>query len=137
MNDPLCNNYFDTKIHNTIIWYIGTVGRLFGALVSKAGIPVPTEITQKVLTAAMHIGSGVTHVPGFDIPKVETLLWGQTVTGTVDRQAAHFFRITITQADLDNGVIISCSSTGTSESSLLDNAPNYLVGWVIQKRKLI
>ena len=97
---------------------------------------MPTEITQKVLTAAMHIGSGVTHVPGFDIPKVETLLWGQTVTGTVDRQAAHFFRITITQADLDNGVIISCSSTGTSESSLLDNAPNYLVGWVIQKRKL-
>ena len=86
---------------------------------------MPTEITQKVLTAAMHIGSGVTHVPGFDIPKVETLLWGQTVTGTVDRQAAHFFRITITQADLDNGVIISCSSTGTSESSLLDNAPNY------------
>ena len=56
---------------------------------------MPTEITQKVLTAAMHIGSGVTHVPGFDIPKVETLLWGQTVTGTVDRQAAHFFRIEI------------------------------------------
>ena len=26
--------------------------RLFGALISKAGIPVPTEITQKVLTAA-------------------------------------------------------------------------------------
>ena len=26
----------------------GTVGRLFGALISKAGIPVPTEITQKV-----------------------------------------------------------------------------------------
>ena len=30
--------------------------RLFGALISKAGIPVPTEITQKVLTAAqVHI----------------------------------------------------------------------------------
>ena len=78
---------------------------------------MPTEITQKVLTAAMHIGSGVTHVPGFDIPKVETLLWGQTVTGTVDRQAAHFFRITITQADLDNGVIISCSSAGEREKN--------------------
>lgn len=35
---------------------LGTVGRLFGALVSKAGIPVPTEITQKVLTAAQHLG---------------------------------------------------------------------------------
>jgi len=95
---------------------LGTVGRLFGALVSKAGIPVPTEITQKVLTAAMHIGSGATgNVQGFDVPKVETLLWGQTVSGTVDRQCAHFFRITITEQDLKNGIIISCSSTGNDK----------------------
>ena len=60
---------------------LGTVGRLFGALISKAGIPVPTEITQKVLTAAQHIGKGNTKVPGFDIPPVEELLYGQTVTG--------------------------------------------------------
>ena len=39
---------------------MGTVGRLFGALISKAGIPVPTEITQKVLTAAQHLGNYVT-----------------------------------------------------------------------------
>ena len=82
---------------------------------------MPTEITQKVLTAAMHIGSGVTHVPGFDIPKVETLLWGQTVSGHVDRQAAHFYRITITQADLENGVIISCSSTGERGEEIVGN----------------
>lgn len=115
----------------------GTVGRLFGALVSKAGIPVPTEITQKVLTAAMHIGSGVTHVPGFDIPKVETLLWGQTVTGTVDRQAAHFFRITITQADLDNGVIISCSSTGNDKFKVVffDNSGHVTMVEESQQRK--
>ena len=60
---------------------LGTVGRLFGALISKAGIPVPTEITQKVLTAAQHIGKGNTNVPGFDIPPVEELLYGQSVTG--------------------------------------------------------
>ena len=58
---------------------LGTVGRLFGALVSKAGIPVPTEITQKVLTAAQHLGRGATSVPGFDLPPVETLIWGQSV----------------------------------------------------------
>ncbi len=44
--------------------------------------------------------------------QVETLLWGQTVSGTVDRQCAHFFRITITEQDLKSGVIISCTSTG-------------------------
>ena len=52
---------------------LGTVGRLFGALISKAGIPVPTEITQKVLTAAQHIGKGNTNVPGFEVSNVEEL----------------------------------------------------------------
>lgn len=91
---------------------LGTVGRLFGALISKAGIPVPTEITQKVLTAAQHLGAGKTEVPGFDMPQVEDLLWGQTVTGTVERQAAHFYRITVTESDLKAGIIISCKSAG-------------------------
>ena len=63
---------------------LGTVGRLFWALISKAGIPVPTEITQKVLTAAQHIGKGNTNVPGFKVPNVEELLYGQTVTGDAD-----------------------------------------------------
>ena len=78
---------------------LGTVGRLFGALVSKAGIPVPTEITQKVLTAAQHIGRGATpgSVPGFDLPHVENLIWGQAISGTVERQCAHFFKLTITE----------------------------------------
>ena len=98
---------------------LGTVGRLFGALISKAGIPVPTEITQKVLTAAQHIGKGNTNVPGFDIPNVEELLYGQTVTGTVERQAAHFYRITVTESDLKNGLIITCKSTGKDKFKLV------------------
>lgn len=116
---------------------LGTVGRLFGALVSKAGIPVPTEITQKVLTAAMHIGSGATHVPGFEIPKVETLLWGQTVSGTVDRQCAHFFRITITEQDLQSGVIISCTSTGNDKFKVVffDNQGHVTMVEESQQRK--
>ena len=36
----------------------------------------------------------------------------QTVSGTVERQAAHFFRITVTESDLKAGIIISCKSTG-------------------------
>jgi hypothetical protein len=66
-------------------------------------------------------------VPGFEIPPVENLLYGQTVSGTayrpfkrmclnpqgtsffsklptflgtVERQAGHFFRLTVTEADL-------------------------------------
>jgi len=98
---------------------LGTVGRLFGALISKAGIPVPTEITQKVLTGAQHLGKGNTDVPGFEVPPVEDLLWGQTVSGTVERQAAHFYRITVTETDLKNGVIISCKSTGKDKFKIV------------------
>lgn len=98
---------------------LGTVGRLFGALISKAGIPVPTEITQKVLTGAQHIGKGNTDVPGFEVPPVEDLLWGQTVSGTVERQAAHFYRITVTEADLKAGVIITCKSTGKDKFKIV------------------
>lgn len=94
---------------------LGTVGRLFGALISKAGIPVPTEITQKVLTGANHLAKGNTVVPGFDIPSVENLLWGQTVSGTVERQDAHFYKITVTDADLKAGVVISCKSNGSDK----------------------
>lgn len=94
---------------------LGTVGRLFGALVSKAGIPVPTEITQKVLTAAQHIGSGATNVPGFEIPPIVNLMWGQSFSATVDRQCAHFFRITISESDLVSGVVSSSISKPTNK----------------------
>lgn len=60
-------------------------------------------------------GKGLTDVPGFTLPKVEDLIWGQTVTGTVERQHGHFFRITVTEQDLKAGVIISCTSTGNDK----------------------
>ena len=116
---------------------LGTVGRLFGALVSKAGIPVPTEITQKVLTAAQHLGQGRTEVPGFQLPEVNDLIWGQTISGTVERQNAHFFRIKVTEKDLSDGVIISCVSNGNDKFKVVffDNDGNVTMVEESQKRK--
>jgi len=116
---------------------LGTVGRLFGALVSKAGIPVPTEITQKVLTAAQHIGRGATSVPGFDLPHVETLMFGQAISGTVERQSAHFFKLAISEADLKNGVIISCTSNGNDKFKVIffDTEGNVTMVEESQRRK--
>jgi len=91
---------------------LGTMGRLFGALVTKAGIPLPTEITQKVLTAAQHLSKGATQVPGFEVPDVSVLEYGQVVSGVVERQAAHFFKISVSDVDLRNGVIVNCTSNG-------------------------
>lgn len=58
---------------------LGTFGRLFGALITKAGIPIPTEIAPKVISAAQHISSGVERVVGFEFPVVQQLNWGQVV----------------------------------------------------------
>merc|ERR1712109_1592 len=91
---------------------LGTMGRLFGALISKAGIPLPTEITTKVLSAAQHLSQGVTEVPGLEIPKVTTLEYGQIVSGVVERQSAHFFQIDVTESDMKNGIIVNCVSNG-------------------------
>ena len=116
---------------------LGTMGRLFGALVSKAGIPVPTEITQKVLTAAQHIGSGTSSVPGFEVPPVQELSWGEVVGGTVERQNAHFFRINITDSDLARGVIISCTSAGSDKFKVVffDNQGHVTMVEESQKKK--
>merc|ERR1712156_887414 len=91
---------------------LGTMGRISGALISKAGIPLPTEITTKVLSAAQHLSQGVTEVPGLEIPKVTTLEYGQTVSGVVERQSAHFFQIDVTESDMKNGIIVNCVSNG-------------------------
>ena len=91
---------------------LGTMGRLFGALISKAGIPLPTEITTKVLSSAQHLSKGSTDVPGLEIPKVTQLEYGQEVSGTVERQSAHFYKISVSEEDLKKGVVIHCFSNG-------------------------
>ena len=91
---------------------LGTMGRLFGALITKAGIPLPTEITTKVLSAAQHLSKGATFVPGVEIPNANALKMGDVVSGTVERQAAHFYWIDISEEDMKNGVVVNCASHG-------------------------
>ena len=98
---------------------MGTVGRLFGAIITKAGIPVPTEIAQKVTTTAKHIQSGATTVPGFVVPQVHNLDFGEIVAGTVERQHAHFYRLNVSEQDLSHGIIISCASAGSDKFKLV------------------
>ena len=47
--------------------------------------------------------------------KITTLL----LSGTVERQAAHFYRITVTESDLKSGLIITCKSTGKDKFKLV------------------
>ena len=116
---------------------LGTMGRIFGALISKAGIPLPTEITTKVLSAAQHLSQGVTEVPGLEIPKVTTLEYGQTVSGVVERQSAHFFQIDVTESDMKNGIIVNCVSNGGDKFKVVffDKVCNQAL-WTIFQRNI-
>ena len=58
------------------------------------------------------LSGGITEVPGLEIPKVTTLEWGKVVGDVVERQAAHFFKLSVTDEDLKTGVIINCVSNG-------------------------
>jgi hypothetical protein len=53
--------------------------------------------------------------------RVDDLVWGWSMEGRVDRQAAKFYRITIDQQHVDNGFIIFCRSlTGKFKLVLFD-----------------
>ena len=73
----------------------------------------------------------------FTLPKVETLIWGQTVSGTVERQNAHFYRLNITEQDLKTGVIITCVSNGNGKFKVVffDTDGNVTMVEESQKRK--
>ena len=51
------------------------------------------------------------------------------MSGTVERQAAHFFRITVTESDLKAGIIISCKSTGKDKFKTVFFDNQVIVTW--------
>ena len=57
---------------------------------------------------------GVTDVPGFEIltQNVTTLKFGEMVSGVVERQTAHFYKINVSESDMKNGIIVNCVSNG-------------------------
>ncbi|MFH4976324.1 hypothetical protein AB6A40_003033 [Gnathostoma spinigerum] len=64
---------------------IGGIGRMFGALFSKLGVPIPTQIVPKVLAQARSLCAGQT----IDA-KVEILRAGQKYDGSVGKQVLFF-----------------------------------------------
>lgn len=91
---------------------LGRVGRMFGAIVGRLGLPIPTQIAQDVLDAAKEIcrdngiiGGG----PPMD-KRVLDLVWGWSIDSKVDSQGAAFFRITVDKRQANNGFIVFCRS---------------------------
>mmetsp|Transcript_15081 Transcript_15081/g.24989 ORF Transcript_15081/g.24989 Transcript_15081/m.24989 type:complete len:434 (-) Transcript_15081:797-2098(-) len=91
---------------------LGGIGRVFGAMISRFGVPLQTTICQDTLKTAEEICSNGGLLGGGSCldERVDDLVWGWSLEGRVDRQAAKFYRISVDQQHVDNGFIIFCRS---------------------------
>uniref|UniRef100_A0A0N5BXS3 J domain-containing protein n=1 Tax=Strongyloides papillosus TaxID=174720 RepID=A0A0N5BXS3_STREA len=93
---------------------IGAVGRVFGALFSKLGVPIPTVVPAKILGQAKEICCGES-----GSPTVTLLEPGKSIDGSVNKQEGNFYKFSVTEADQKQGIIIRVSSTSMSKFKLI------------------
>ncbi|CAK9197262.1 unnamed protein product [Sphagnum troendelagicum] len=87
---------------------LGTINTVFAALFSKLGVPIKTTISAGVLKDAL---SGTV--------SIRPLPLSRPMTEKVEKQGAHFFGITISEAQAEAGVVVHVSSAAQSKFKLL------------------
>ncbi|XP_042000781.1 chaperone protein dnaJ 15-like [Salvia splendens] len=87
---------------------LGTVNTMFAALFSKLGVPIKTAISANVLEDALN--GTVT---------VRPLPIGNSVSGKVEKQSAHFFGVTISDEQAESGIVVRVTSAAQSKFKLL------------------
>ncbi|TKR77602.1 hypothetical protein L596_018537 [Steinernema carpocapsae] len=91
---------------------MGSVGRVFGALFTKLGVPIPTQIGPKVLSQARDLCEGKNN-------DAKELAAGESVEGSIKNQEAAFYRITMRKEWQQHGVMIVCKSPAMSKFKLV------------------
>jgi len=92
---------------------LGGVGRFFGAMFTKLGIPIPTQIGPKVLSKARELS---TNSASEESRRLEP---GSLITETVGNQEAHFYRIIMDEGFDQQGIAIRCRSPSMSKFKLV------------------
>ncbi|KAG6550266.1 hypothetical protein Mapa_008226 [Marchantia paleacea] len=87
---------------------LGTVNTMFAALFSKLGVPIKTTISANVLEEAL--SNTVT---------VRPLPLNRPVNDKVEKQGAHFYGVSISEAQAEAGVVVRVTSTAQSKFKLL------------------
>eukprot|EP00638_Chattonella_subsalsa_P006615 CAMPEP_0117751268 /NCGR_PEP_ID=MMETSP0947-20121206/10871_1 /TAXON_ID=44440 /ORGANISM="Chattonella subsalsa, Strain CCMP2191" /LENGTH=385 /DNA_ID=CAMNT_0005569611 /DNA_START=87 /DNA_END=1244 /DNA_ORIENTATION=- len=98
---------------------LGGVGRMFGAMMQKLGIPIPTQISQATLTRAYELcQKGLGQLSKSD--GIYQMQLGHTYTGVVERQQSEFFLVNLTEEVLNQGgLILKCTSSNKSRFKLV------------------
>ncbi|KAI6199002.1 J domain-containing protein [Aphelenchoides besseyi] len=91
---------------------LAEVGRFFGPMLHKLGIPIPTVIGPKALSQARLLCAG----EASNSVDLEPGIW---LTGSVANQEAHFYRVKMTEELGKHGVIIRCKAPLGSKFKLV------------------
>jgi curved DNA-binding protein CbpA len=91
---------------------LGGFGRVFGAVVSRFGFPIPTQLPGEVIESAKAIcaNGGIEGGGAPADPRVTDLVWGWGVDAKVDRQNAAYYRLTVEERHVNNGFVVICKS---------------------------
>ncbi|XP_042434015.1 chaperone protein dnaJ 16-like [Zingiber officinale] len=87
---------------------LGTVNTMFAALFSKLGVPIKTTVSATVLEEALN-----------GLVSVLPLPLGQSISRKVEKQAAHFYSVEITEREARMGVVCRVHSSAKSKFKLL------------------
>jgi curved DNA-binding protein CbpA len=97
------------------------IGRVFGAVISRLGIPINTQISPDIMATAQSIcrnggieGGG----PPLD-PRVSDLPWGWAAEAKVDRQTAVYYRLTADPQHTDLGFIVHGRSASKGKFKMI------------------
>mmetsp|Transcript_15467 Transcript_15467/g.22758 ORF Transcript_15467/g.22758 Transcript_15467/m.22758 type:complete len:387 (-) Transcript_15467:224-1384(-) len=114
--DVMGDDAADSEFQSVDVEEMGGMGRMFGAMMNKLGIPIPTSISQATLTKSYEVmrnGNLQTD------PDVQPLEIGRTYNGSVERQQAIFFRLNVTEQQSKDGIVMMCTSSNKSRFKLV------------------
>lgn len=105
----------DAEFESVDVEAMGGLGRVVGALFTKIGMPIPTQISQSVLSAARDLCDERNHAVQ-KVP-VTQMVFGLERHSKVDKQDAHFYRIRIDKPR--ESVVFTCRSLTKSKFKLV------------------
>ncbi|CAI5718121.1 hypothetical protein KXD40_004117 [Peronospora effusa] len=113
--DVAGENGKDMEFESVDVESMGGFGRVVGALFTKIGMPIPTQISQSVLSAARDLCDDRNN--STQLPHVTQIVFGMERHAKVDKQDAHFYKL---QVDKDReSVVFMCRSATKSKFKLV------------------
>jgi hypothetical protein len=120
---------------------MGTLGRAFGAVMTKFGVQVPNQVANEFIATAQAIcrTGGLLNASNSPMPadsRVTDALWGCPIEGKVERQFGTFYRVIVDESLAESGFVFSLKSTHKDRFKIfVFNEEGNLIAQVIKVRR--